>query len=141
MTELEQIKVWNKIKEHLEKIYDKKTQNLYRRAFLVRFMNTYGFNPEKPVKTQKKALSVDLDDWEKEFVQDIQKAEQYQVDTRENKRQQTNVEFRNRMRDFVVKGGKFSDLPPELQNKTILEAYLDATILEMQECITFLENN
>ena len=96
----------------------------------------------KGLKTNlKQNTTVELDDWEKDFVEDIKKAEQYQIDTRENKRQQTNVEFRNRMRDFVIKGGKFSDLPPELQNKTILEAYLDATILEMQDCITFLENN
>lgn len=140
MVNQNRVVAWKRLKDQLKQIGDPILRNALFAELKKRAWEEWGYNPETAY-VKKQNATVELDDWEKDFVEDIKKAEQYQVDTRENKRQQTNVEFKNRMRDFVVNGGKFSDLPPELQNKTILKAYLDATILEMQDCITFLENN
>ena len=139
MVNQKRVVAWKWLKDQLKLIGDPILRNALFAELKKRAWEEWGYNPETAY-VKKQNTTVELDDWEKDFVEDIKKAEQYQVDTRENKRQQTNVEFRNRMRDYVAKGGKFSDLPEELQNEHILNGYLDAVFEEMQYCIKTLEN-
>lgn len=128
---------WKKILESVSRIQDPILQESFLAIYKERAIKEWGFCPDKKNYTKKEEKIV-LEPWQEEILKKLKTAKEYGVWEKDEKIQ---VEFKSRMRDFVVSGGKFSDLPPELQNKTILEAYLDATILEMQDCITFLENN
>lgn len=131
---------WKWLKEQLNRISDPILKNAMLAEFKRRAWNLWGYNPETAF-IKKEPEKIELDDWEKELVKDIEKAEQYQIDTRVEKREKTKKEFKIRMKDFITKGGKFSDLPKELQNEHIAKAYLDAIYEEMENCINFLEKN
>ena len=116
------LKKWNKAKEYLDKIYDPKTRKLYHDALLLRAIDEWGFNPEKidKVNTPK----IELTDWEKELLNDMQAAQEYGIDTRKEKRKQTDKEFRLAMLDFIKSGGLLSDIPENLRKeKAIKDAY------------------
>lgn len=140
MKELEQIKLWNSLKEQINKIIDHKTRQTYYKAFLARFVNTYGFNPETPAYGQKNSTSVDLDDWEKEFVQDIQDGISFRIDTRESKRSKTEKEARARMLDFVRKGGQLKNIPDEIRCGAIDKLYWECKNKHHEEIMEFADS-
>ena len=131
---------WKWLKEQLNRISDPILKNTMLAELKRRAWNSWGYNPETAF-VKKEPEKIELDDWEQELVKDIEKAEQYQIDTRIEKREKTKNEFKIRMKDFITKGGKFSDLPKELQNEYILKAYLDAIYEEIENCVNFLEKN
>lgn len=135
-----QAQKWKYLKDCIARVSDKPLRNTMMAEFRKKANRDWGFNPDSKYGVAKNE-SVELDSWEQDLVKDIEKAKQYQVDTRVKKRKQTEVEFKARMRDFVSKGGKFSDLPAELQNQTTLRGYLDAKCAEIDGCMSFLENN
>lgn len=123
---MSQIQCWNKLKQYIGQIRDDKARKLYYKTLLIKATESYGFDPEKAkVKPQKPSDGV-LDDWEKELVEDIKKAEVFQVDTRKNKRVQTHKEALARAKLFIERGGSYKDIPEELQNDTIKSLYLEA---------------
>ena len=120
MKELELIRTWNTLKEHLAKITDVKTKQMYYKAFLVRAINEWGFNPEKPNTT---VSNIELTDWEKEFVEDIHDAISFGIDTRADKRLQTDAECRASMMQFVRDGGTLNDIPEYIRCESIDNMY------------------
>lgn len=131
MNELEKIKAWEYLKTEIAKIHDPKTRSLYYRAFLSRCIDEWGFNPENPTSSQKNTVSVD--DWEKDFVQDIQDTISYGIDTREEKRKKTLDETIASMRQFVSLGGKLPDIPDDIRTPYIEKLYTDALLRECDE--------
>ena len=121
MNELEKIKTWEYLKTEVSKIYDPKTRSLYYRAFLSRCIDKWGFNPENPASGQKNTVSVD--DWEKDFVQDIQDTISYGFDVREEKRKKTLDETRACMQHFISHGGRLSDIPADILTPDIRDLY------------------
>lgn len=138
MVNINQTVAWKWLKEQIKNIKDDVLRNSIMAEFRKRAMEEWGYNPDtgRLPKEQK----IIFDEWEQELVKDIEKAEQYMLDTRKEKRQQTTIEFKNRMRDFITKGGKFSDLPKELQNEHILKGYLDVIYSEIDDCEKILFN-
>lgn len=111
MKELELIKNWNTLKTELSKILDYKTRRLYYQALLVRAVSEWGFNPEKPTTQSEQA---NLDDWEKELVEDINDFKMFGIDTRAEKRQNIHKEALVRMKDFILHGGNKKDIPSNI---------------------------
>lgn len=140
MVNQNKIIAWKWLKAELKRIVDPVLKKALIAEFRKRALDSWGYNPDTAF-IKKQIATVDLDDWEKEFVADIAKAQQYEVDTRAEKRKQTQTEFKARMRYFVIHGGKFSDLPEDLQNEHILRGYLDVMFEEIQQCSDFLEKN
>ena len=143
MNELEKIKTWEHLKTEISKIYDTKTRSLYYRAFLSRCIDEWGFNPENPTSTQKN--TVIFDDWEQDFVQDIQDTISYGFDTREEKRKKTLDETCACMQQFVNDGHTLSDIPEELRTPFITDLYLKCLHKQgdvlLQAADDLLENN
>lgn len=122
MKELELIRTWNTLKEHLSKITDIKAKQMYYKAFLVRAINEWGFNPERPAATMS---NIELTDWEQEFVEDIHDAISFGVDTRAWKREQTDADCRASMMQFVRDGGTLNDIPEYIRCESIDQIYRD----------------
>ena len=137
MTDLEKIRLWEHLKTNfISKILDDKTKKLYYKTFLIKATQEFGFNPERCIIAKNK---IELDDWEKEFVEDINKAKIYEVDTRKEKREQTNKEAFSRMVQFIDSGGIYSELPDYLQNDHTKKLYLKALNYWLDKNLKILE--
>lgn len=128
---------WKWLEKQLSLINDKVLRNSIMAEFKKKALDEWGYFPNSGMLAKKDPVV--LDDWEKEFVEDIKKQQEYEVDTRKGKREQTEKEARARMRDYVQNGGKYSDLPDDLKNKTIAKLYLDVMLEEIKDCEDFLE--
>lgn len=133
MNELEKIKIWEELKAQTNKIQDQKTRNLYYRAFLSRCIDEWGFNPENPASGQKNTAIVD--DWEKEFVNDINDALTYGIDTREDKRKETEKQARASMRQMIRNGETLDDIPEDIRTPHIEKLFLGEMINYADELI------
>lgn len=112
MNELEKVRIWNELKDKLKLIYDNKTHQMYYKALLVRAINNWGFNPDKPAD---QVNEVELDDWEQEFVESINDFKMFGIDTRKEKRGKTHKEALNRMKNFIINGGQRADIPQDIK--------------------------
>lgn len=142
MNEIEKIKIWEHLKTEIGKIYDQNTRSLYYRAFLARCIDEWGFNPENPASGQKKTFIAD--DWEKDFIEDIKDSVSYDVDVREEKRQETLDETKKNIKNMLRKGYTFSDIPEEIQTPYIRKLYLDELFSigkELAQCADDLMEN
>jgi hypothetical protein len=126
---------WKMIKSSLDRIQDPILRESILENYRQRAEEDWGFCPGgKPVKKQ----TIQLDEYEQNLLKRIKTGKEYGVF---QQNEDVMTEFKIRMKDFITKGGKFSDLPKELQNEHILKAYLDAIYEEMENCINFLEKN
>lgn len=130
---LERIKMWEYLKTETSKIYDPQTRSLYYRAFLSRCIDEWGFNPENPASGQKSTLIVD--DWEKEFVDDINDTITYGIDTRGDKRKETEKQARASMRQMIRNGETLDDIPEDIRTPHIEKLFLSEMLNYADELI------
>lgn len=123
MNELEKLRVWKQLKDMVAKIYDLDTRRMYYRALLVRATNEWGFNPEKPSDTNPNFEYIELDDWEKEFVEDIKDSIIFGFNVRGLKSLKTDSECRKSMIQFIHEGGTLSDIPENFRCPAIDTIY------------------
>lgn len=112
---------WKYIKDQLKLIKDPILRNIMLAEFRKRAIRDWNFDPEG--KTLNKEIN--LDDWEKELVEDINDFRSFGFDNRVKKRQETNKETEVRMKDFILKGGNLKDIPEEIRTNTIEKLYYD----------------
>lgn len=134
MNEIEKIRMWNSLKEHLNKIHDYKTRSLYYKALLARACSEWGFNPERPSQPIQPE-SVELNDWEKEFVEDIHDIIVFGIDVREEKRKQENEKCKKEMLNFVREGGKWQDIPEHIRCESLKKMYNECKDIYHQEML------
>ena len=92
---------------------------------MVNYTQSWKFLKDCVSKIQDPTLRNQLDDWEKEFVADIEKANKYEIDTREEKRKKTAKEAHARMMQFIETGGTLADIPEDICTDTIIRLYHD----------------
>ena len=124
MNELEKIRSWNTLKESISKIYDIPTKRSYYKALLARAIQEWNFNPENPGFTPKEAIVPELDDWEKEFVQDITDSQTFGFNVRKLKQNQEFIQARRNMRNFINHGGTLKDIPEDIRTPHITNLYV-----------------
>lgn len=134
MNELEKIRVWHALKDQIGKIYDYKTRSVYYKAFLARACSQWGFNPEKPGQPIQNE-SVELDDWEKEFVEDIKDSITFGFNVRKQKQNREFIETRRNMREFIQQGGTLKDIPENIKSKNIVDIYVKELLFEGAEIL------
>lgn len=120
------LKVWNAVKEAINKIYDPKTKKLYYKTLLLKAIDEWGFNPENPTKI-KQSTEIKLEKWEQEVLDRIKAAQEYGIDIRTaEEKKNLDIGFRVEMLKFVKEGGKLSDLPENLRHeKVIIDGYFN----------------
>lgn len=135
MEELNIIKIYDELKNYLSKIKDKKTQNLYLEAIRLKMINSFGYCPDK---TEYKKQEVKIEDpLILEYLDKVKDCIEYGVFVQDENVKKESVA---RMRDYIRRGGKYSELPSNLQNETIKNLYLDAMIKEIDEIAEEIEN-
>lgn len=139
MNEFEKIRTWNALKEMLRKIHDYKTRNIYYKALLARACAEWGFNPEKPGQ-QVPTQNIKLDDWEKEFVEDINDSITFGFNVRKQKQSRMFVETRRNMRDFVRHGGTLKDIPDDIRTPFIVDLYVQELIFNGEELLELADS-
>lgn len=139
MNELEKIRAWSTLKQELSKIYDYNTRVVYYKAFLARACNEWGFNPDKPGQ-QPTIESVELDDWEKEFVEDINDTIVFGIDVRKEKRQKELDLCHKNMRKFIRKGNTIKNIPNNLLSPDIVKIYVEELLHEGDELLELADS-
>lgn len=125
MNELEKVRCWEHLKTQLKAICDTKTRQIYYRALLARAVNEWHFNPERPTETVVEPTP-DLDDWEKEFVEDIHDSIVFGFDTRAKKREQEHRVYLSQMKLFIEQGGTLKDIPEPIRSHSVEKLYFEA---------------
>lgn len=118
----EQTKAWKFLKDCVSKVVDPTLRNVMMAEFRKRAKQEWGFNPDSKYGVAKNE-SVELDDWEKEFVADINDMITFKIDTREEKRKKTAKEAHARMMQLIVSGGTLEDIPDDIRSDTIDKLY------------------
>ena len=132
----EKVRAWKFLETQLALIRDPILRNSIFAEYKQRALKEWGYFPKTG---QIAKQEIQLDDWEKEFVEDIRKTQEFELDVRKEKREKTAKEAKARMLDYVRKGGRFVDLPEDLKNKHIWNLYYEACKEEIDSCIDFLE--
>lgn len=125
MNELEKLRAWECLKNTIAKIYDPKTRQMYYRALLARSTSEWGFNPEKPSDTHVDMDFLDLEDWQKDFIRDVNDSITFGFNVRKQKQTETLVETRRNMRYFIEHGGQLKDIPEDIRTPDIVDIYLN----------------
>lgn len=129
---------WKKIQEYTNKITDPILKESILAEYQQRAIDEWGFCPDNK---QYKAKKPDLEPWAEAFLEKVKKAVEYGVFKVD---EQVEKEARTRMRMFIEKGGRYSDLPEYLQTPDISVLYTD-TMIELikywKEQLDFLEKD
>lgn len=131
MNYLEHIKAWNWLIGVLDRIPDTKTRKLYKDSLLLKAIEVWGFNPEKPEKIMQTKDSPMLNESEQRLYEIIKVYNEYGIDIRteeeKNESVQTMKDFRANMYQFVKCGGSWADVPDELRKSDyVFKEYLRA---------------
>lgn len=117
MSYLQNLKGWNWLMQMLEKIQDPKTKKLYKDSLLLKAIESWGFNPERPQKITE-ATKPMLTKEEERLCEIIKIYNEYGIDIRtedeKNESQKRKKEFLINMYEFVKNGGRLIDLPEDL---------------------------
>lgn len=122
---------WKFLKEQTAKIQDPLLRNSMIAEFKKRALAEWGFDPE--TGNLPTLNDIDKDPWEEDFAQDMQIAQKFNMDVREEKRKKTLDETVASMRHFVSLGGKLSDIPDDIRTPYIEKLYIDALLRECEE--------
>lgn len=112
---------WKFLKEQTAKIQDPILRNSMMAEFRKRALNEWGFDPESG--DLPTINDIKTDEWEKDFLEDLQIAQKFNIDTREEKRKKTLDETRACMQHFISHGGRLSDIPDDILTPDIRELY------------------
>lgn len=115
---------WKFLKSQVATVQDPDLRMAMMAEFRKRALNEWGFNPDngKLATTENVILS----DWEREFVADIQKTTQFELDIRKEKRTTETQKAIANMRKFVQDGGQLMDIPDDVRTADITAMYFDA---------------
>lgn len=114
---------WKWLKSQVSLVRDEDLRKVMMAELRKRAYENWGFDPETTkINSVRK---IELDDWEREFVEDIKKAEIYELDTRVEKREKTRKEAKARMKDFISKGGSLKDIPEDVRSNTIEKLFYE----------------
>ena len=126
LTPSQQAQAWKQLKGMVAKVEDPTLRNTMMAEFRKRAIRDWGYCPDDKYSIAKKD-TVELDDWEQELLQDIQKAQLFELDLgyiRKEKRAAEEKELQKNMYFFVRDGGSLVDIPEEIRTNTVVDAYL-----------------
>lgn len=117
----EKVAAWKWLSESLKRIQDPILRNSMLAELKQRALKEWGYFPGTGMLAKKEPVI--LDDWEQELVSDIKKAQDFEIDTRAEKRNQTAKEAHARMMQLIVSGGTLADIPDDIRSDTIDKLY------------------
>lgn len=126
---------WKKIIEYTNRIKDPVLKESILAEYQQRAIQEWGFCPDK---NNYKPQKIELDPWQERFLNKIKACAEYGVFIKDEK---TFNEAHARMGIFIERGGKFADLPEDLQNEHIAKLYMDVMLEKIKNCEDFLQNN
>lgn len=117
----ERTKAWKWLKEQVKLVHEPILQKAMMAEFRKRAAQEWGYNPDSRYGIAKE--NIELDEWEKELVADINEHNNFEIDTRKEKREQTHKEAKARMLDFIAHGGNLLDIPDDIRTDTVEKLY------------------
>jgi hypothetical protein len=119
----ERTMAWKWLKEQVKLVHEPILQKAMMADFRQRALREWGYCPETGAIA--KGVKPELDEWEKELVADINEHNNFEIDTRKEKREQTHKEAKARMLDFIAHGGNLLDIPDDIRTDTVEKLYYE----------------
>lgn len=118
----EQVRAWRFLLAECQKIQDPLLRHALIADFHGRAFNEWGWNP---LLTQPSATNAtpELDEWEKDFIADIQITADYCADIRQEKRHEVLNAAKVNILDFIKNGGTPAQIPQSLATPDIVNLY------------------
>lgn len=117
------VQAWKFLHQSVDKVSDPILRNAMMAEFRRHALAEWGYCPgDGTISTN---TEVQLDAWEKEFVQDITDSNSYGIDTRAEKRAATMRESKAWMRHFIEQNGKLLDIPDNIRTPAIEALYYE----------------
>lgn len=129
---------WKKILEYTKSIKDPILRESILADYQQRAIQEWGFCPDNHIYKKK---NIELEPWQEVFLKKIKSCLEYGVFIKD---EAVEKEARARMREFIRKGGSFTDLPIGLQTQDLHILYIDVLLDEVKlwtENLEFLEKN
>lgn len=120
----EYVQRWKWLKAQVNLVQDRTLRNAMMAEFRKRALRDWGFDPENG-GINTKTESVVLNDWEKDFLQDIQDSRVFGFNVRQEKQKKEAKEAKTRMLDFISRGGSLKDIPEDVRTDTIVKLYYE----------------
>lgn len=124
---------WKFLKEQTAKIQDPILRNSMMAEFRKRALNEWGFDPESG--DLPTINDIETDEWEKDFLEDLQIAQKFNIDTREDKRKETEKQARASMRQMIRNGETLDDIPEDIRTPHIEKLFLGEMLNYADELI------
>lgn len=124
---------WKFLKEQTSKVQDPILRNAMVAEFRKHAMNEWGFDPESG--DLPTINDIKTDEWEKDFLEDLQIAQKFNVDTREDKRSEIEKQARASMRQMIRNGETLDDIPEDIRTPHIEKLFLSEMLNHADELI------
>lgn len=124
-------KRWKELVACINKIQDPTLKKSMMEYYKTKANEEWGYCPDGKAQS----VHIELPDDIKDIIKRIKTGLEYGFFPKDESVEQ---EAKIRMNDFINKGGKYSDLPKELQNGTIAKLYLSIMLDNIQKDIDFL---
>ena len=128
MDVMDKVRAWKQLEAYLARITDPLLQASLRKEFSMRAKKEWGYCPaDMKAAYREDDVVPDLTDEERELYERIQTYLEYGVDpwTEEDKRK-SHVRLVNEMIQFINEGHIYWEIPEEIQNDSLKEAYDEA---------------
>lgn len=117
------VQAWKFLKEQTANVRDPLLRNAMMAEFRKRALNEWGFDPESG--DLPTINDIKTDEWEKDFLEDLQIAQKFNIDTREEKRKKEETELRGNLRLMIINGETLADIPDDIRAPHIEKIYLE----------------
>ena len=115
---IQQMRAWKFLMEELQKIQDKDLKKAVIAEFRERALRDWGWDPATGNLAEPR--TPELDEWEKDFVERVQLAQQLGVFIPDPA---LDAETRAEMRKFIRNGGTLLDIPENLRTPVIIDLF------------------
>lgn len=124
MTTLEQARAWKWLMNELKKVQDPTVHMAMKEDLKRKALRDWGWVPGETSATAP-ASDAELDDWERDFVNDVKDSATFNLDTRVDKRIAELRQVKVNMLEFIRNGGVLLDIPQEIRTPDIENLYYE----------------
>lgn len=120
MTPQQKVQSWKELINYLKMVQDPILRKALYCEYQARAQQYWGFCPGKIIETGEP----ELNDWEKEFLEDIKISEECGMNIRKEKQVEEARRAHINMYEFVCAGNDYNDLPKSLQSENLHKLYI-----------------
>lgn len=135
----QQVQAWKELMKRVANIQDPLLKRGMITEFREKALNDWGWDPTTGnLATDSEPL--ELDEWEKQFVEDLRDSQTFGFNVREEKQATEVQKARANMQAYVRDGGTLDGIPPNIRTPDIEKLYRECNDYEHQQMMAQCDN-